>query len=347
MIKKTIKKEQTGYLRVERTKEVENKYSFLPIRYEGLEHFYQTQKNVFWTPAEIDFSNDRNDWDRLDDSTKIYIKFLLFLFAQLDGIVNENLVNNFKKETSEFCKEIGFFYAIQEAVEVIHNETYSIMIKTFIRDLKEQNEGLNSIEHYPEIKKIAEWAFEWMKPEKPLGERIIAFMCIEGIIFSSAFAGIYWLKRIFPGKLNGLIKANEWIARDEGTHVGFGLEMFKTALKQGWIKSISQNRVKSIIKSAVEVTEHFTRNAMKVHLVGLTADSMVQYVYSVADYWCNKLIHKKIYNVENPFDWMLTISLVNKSNFFEVKVTEYARQKHDENFDFNPYKSNEVTVKSK
>ena len=176
-----------------------------------------------------------------------------------------------------------------------------------------------------------------MKPEKPLGERIIAFMCIEGIIFSSAFAGIYWLKRIFPGKLAGLIKANEWIARDEGTHVSFGLEMYKTAIKHNWIKPVSQNRVKTIIKSAVEVTEHFTRSAMNVHLVGLTADSMVQYVYSVADYWCNKLIDKKIYEVENPFDWMLTISLVNKSNFFEVKVTEYSRQKHDENFNFNPY----------
>ena len=332
MVKKNISKSKKVV-----TSSKENKYSFLPIAYEGLEHFYQTQKNVFWTPAEIDFSNDRNDWDNLDDSTKTYIKFLLFLFAQLDGIVNENLVNNFKKETSEFCKEIGFFYAIQEAVEVIHNETYSIMIKTFIRDLKEQNEGLNSIEHYPEIKKIAEWAFEWMDSSKPLGERIIAFMCIEGIIFSSAFAGIYWLKRIFPGKLNGLIKANEWIARDEGLHVRFGLEMYKTSLKHSWIKPVSQTQVKSIIKSAVEVTEYFTRNAMKVHLVGLTSDSMVQYVYSVADYWCNKLIHKKIYNVDNPFDWMLTISLVNKSNFFEVKVTEYARQKHDENFNFNPY----------
>lgn len=33
----------------------------------------------------------------------------------------------------------------------------------------------------------------------------------------------------------------------------------------------------------------------------------------------------KIYNVENPFEWMDMISLTGKTNFFEKRVGEYAK----------------------
>lgn len=305
------------------------RFAFLPIENPELDSFYQEQKNVMWTAQELDYSNDRNHWDALDADSQHYIKFLLFLFAQLDGIVNENLVENFKKETSVFSKDCSKFYAYQEAIEWSHNETYSLLIKTFIRDPEEQKRGLNSVKHFPAIRKIAVWAKSWMSRDVPLVERIIAFACIEGIIFSSAFAGIYWIKR--RNILHGLTKANEWIARDEGIHTRFAVSLYHH-ITSVWKKEkiVSQERIHEIVKSATETTEEFTRTAMNVHLVGLNADDMVGYVKCTADTLCKSLGCDAIYNVENSFEWMAVISLPNKTNFFESKVSEYAREAEGE-----------------
>jgi ribonucleotide reductase beta subunit family protein with ferritin-like domain len=292
---------------------------------------------MFWTAQEIDYSNDRSQFDKCDLVTQKYIKFLLFLFAQLDGIVNENLVENFKRETSSMAKECSMFYAIQEAIEWGHNETYSLLIKTYIRDTEEQTRGLNSIAHYPAIRKIAEWAYRWMDPKKDLLERLVAFACIEGIIFSSAFAGIYWIKR--KNILHGLTKANEWIARDEALHTRFAIALYNHITNR-WLLRIrlSDDRVNAIITDAVAITEEFTRDAMHVDLVGIDPDDMVSYVKCTADTLVTSLGYPKIYNVDNPFDWMAILGLSNKSNFFETRVTEYGREVKsvdDEDFTFD------------
>jgi ribonucleotide reductase beta subunit family protein with ferritin-like domain len=262
----------------------------------------------------------------LDVDTQTYIKFLLFLFAQLDGIVNENLVENFKEETAKYAKECSMFYAIQEAMEWGHNETYSMLIAAFIRDPEERQRGLNSIANFPSIRKVAEWAYMWMDPRRPLLERVIAFTCIEGVIFSSAFAGIYWIKR--RNILHGLTKANEWIARDEAIHTRFGVSLYRhiTEIWETEAGKPSETIVHNIIRSAVETCEEFTRDAMNVQLVGLVADDMVLYVKCTADRLSTALGYRPIYYANNPFDWMVVISIPNKSNFFETKVSEYARE---------------------
>lgn len=301
--------------------------AFLPIKWKGLEKLYQKQKNVFWTAQEIDYTNDRSQWDRTTDAVRHYVGFLVKLFAQLDGIVNENLTENFKHETSGYAKECAMFYSIQEAMEWGHNETYSLLIKTFFRDPTEQAHGLNSIKHYPAIRRIADWSFSWMDPSRPLLERVIAFTCIEGIIFSSAFAGIYWIKRM--NILAGLTKANEWIARDEAIHTEFGVALYHHLTSKNLFnafESLPVTRVHEIIRSAVDVTEEFTREAMNVQLVGLNADDMVNYVKTTANALSQSLDCGSIYNATNPFEWMIIISLPNKSNMFEGKVSEYARE---------------------
>lgn len=310
------------------------RFAFLPIENPGLDEIYQDQKNIMWTVSDIDFSNDRSHWDRLDEDTQYYIKFLLSLFAQLDGIVNENLVENFKKETSAFSKDCSKFYAYQEAIEWTHNETYSFLIKTFIRDKEEQKRSLNSIKHFPSIRAIARWAKHWMSSRHPLVERIIAFACIEGVIFSSAFAGIYYIKR--RNVLHGLTKANEAIARDEALHTRFAVVLYHH-ITEIWKKAppLPEERVHAIINSAVTTTEEFTRTAMNVHLVGINADDMVSYVKCTADVLCESLGYKPLYSCANPFDWMTIISLPNKTNFFESRVSEYAKESGTETFVFD------------
>jgi ribonucleotide reductase beta subunit family protein with ferritin-like domain len=308
--------------------------AFFPIKNPLLEKFYQEQKNVFWVTSEIDFSHDREHWDFLDENSKKYIKFLLFLFAQLDGIVNENLSQNFKQETAVFAKECSMFYAAQEFQEWGHNETYSHLIMAFIRDPEEQKRGLNSIQHFPAIREIADWSFSYMNRSMPLLERIIAFICIEGVIFSSAFAGIYWIKK--RNILHGLTKANEWIARDEAIHTRFGIALYHH-ITDVWkeLPRLSNDKIYEIIGAAVNVTSKFTRTAMSCHLVGLNSEEMVSYVECTADKICTALGYDPLYYSSNPFDWMVVIALPNKSNFFETKPSEYAREDAEEKFEFS------------
>ena len=300
-----------------------SKYSFFPIKYHTLENFYQRQKDMFWTPAEIDFRTDRLDYEMLDENSREFIKFILLFFSQADGIINENLIDNFKKETSCY-KEAGHFYAAQEFMEVIHNETYSMLIETLIRDPEEKAKAFNAIKYYPSIRKIADWIFEWMKNDRPLMERVIAFACVEGMMFSGAFAAIYWIKR--RNILKGLTKSNEWISKDEGLHFEFAIELYRVMTRpEEKHEPLSEKRVYEIIGSAMNATEDFTRHALKVDLIGMNADDMISYVKCIANNLSESLGYRKLYEVENPFDWMAVIGLSNKSNMFETVVSEYAR----------------------
>jgi ribonucleoside-diphosphate reductase subunit M2 len=52
---------------------------------------------------------------------------------------------------------------------------------------------------------------------------------------------------------------------------------------------------------------------------------MKQYLEFVADRLLLDLKCEKIFNAENPFDFMQNIALENKTNFFEKRVAEYAK----------------------
>jgi len=303
-------------------------YAFLPIKNPRLIKYYTDQKNVFWTPADIDMSGDREDWNKLDDNTKHFIKFILCFFAQADGIVIENLMGRFQEETSKW-KEAKAFYAMQNAMETIHNETYSLLIEAFITDNDEKNKAFNAISNYKSIKKIADWIIAWMNSDTPLTERVIAFCCVEGVLFSGAFAAIYWVKRL--NILKGLCKSNEYIQRDECIHKDFGCELYHFLQTQGFDK-VTDKRVREIIESCMVVVEEFINDALKVDLIGMNSSELLDYVKCTADNLSEQLGYKKVFEVENPYDWMATIGMTNKTNFFEDRVTEYSQ--NDSKFSF-------------
>lgn len=298
--------------------------AFLPVKYSALSKYYHTQKSIFWFPSEIDFSGDRDDWDRLDKNTKEFLQFFLFFFAQFDGIVNENLFRRFKKETRRY-KEASHFYAIQEANETIHNETYSLMIDTFIRDEQVKKLGFNAIHNYPSIKAIADWIEHFMDKSIPLMERVVAFACLEGVLFTGAFATIYWIKK--RNILHALDTANQWIARDERLHFEFAVALFHQLSSEKDAVVPTPARLHSIIHSAVDVAAQFIKVALKVDLIGMNAEDLIGYVKAVANSLGDAFEIGHTYPGQvNPLDWMVVVGLPNKRNFFEGKATEYARQ---------------------
>lgn len=294
-----------------------SRFVIFPIQHQGIWEMYKKQEACIWTAEEIDLSQDLDDWrNKLDENEKFFVKQVLAFFAASDGIVNENLAENFVREVQ--YTEAKFFYGFQIMMENIHSETYSLLIDTYINDQEEKARLFNAIETIPAVKKKAEWALKWISSPH-FQERLIAFAAVEGIFFSGSFCSIFWLKK--RGLLPGLSFSNELISRDEGMHCDFAVLLHNEYLAN----KVSEERIKEIILSALEIEKEFILESLPVRLIGMNSDLMSQYLEFVTDRLLVDLGCSKVYNSENPFDFMVNISLQGKANFFESRVSAYQK----------------------
>ncbi|AXG69148.1 ribonucleoside-diphosphate reductase subunit beta [Kordia sp. SMS9] len=297
----------------------ENKDRFVifPIKHADIWEWYKKSEASFWTAEEIDLHQDLTDWNtKLNDDERYFIKHILAFFAASDGIVNENLAENFVNEVQ--YSEAKFFYGFQIMMENIHSETYSLLIDTYVKDEKEKSKLFQAIENFPAIKKKADWALQWIDSPS-FAERLIAFAAVEGIFFSGAFCSIYWLKK--RGIMPGLTFSNELISRDEGVHCDFAVHLHNNHL----VNKVPKERIRGIIVDALNIEREFITESLPVSLIGMNAKLMTQYLEFVTDRLLQELGCEKEYNVSNPFDFMDMISLQGKTNFFEKRVSEYQK----------------------
>ena len=293
------------------------RYTLFPIKNseQDLYKLYKKAVGSFWTVEEIDFSKDRDDWNKLSSEETHFIKNILAFFAGSDGIVQENLAARFQVEVQSPIARL--FYGIQNAMEGIHSETYSLLIDQYVKNPDEQIKLFRAIDTIPCIAEKANWAIKWMEETKSYSTRLVSFACVEGIFFSGSFCAIYWLKK--RGLLPGLTFSNELISRDEGLHTEFAVALYHK------LEQLSTEGVHEIIRSAVEIETEFICNSLPCSLIGMNSRDMTQYIQFVADRLSVQLGYPKIYNSTNPFDFMELISLEGKTNFFEKTVSEYSK----------------------
>jgi ribonucleotide reductase beta subunit family protein with ferritin-like domain len=295
-----------------------NRFTMFPIQDRDIWAMYKKAEASSWTAQEVDLERDVAHWEKLGDEEQHFIKHVLAFFAASDGLVIENLVLNVMKAVQ--LPEARAFYGFQTHIENVHSEMYSLLIDTYIKDESEKAQLFRAIDTIPTIKKKSDWALKWVHNYRKFGTLLVAFACVEGIMFSSSFAAIFWLKtkRIMPG----LCFSNELIARDEGLHTDFAVLMFN--------KLKSHNRpqrklITTIVKEATDLEKEFATEALPVRLLGMNASAMCQYIEFVADRLLLELGCDKVYNVTNPFKFMDMISMDGKTNFFERRVSEYQK----------------------
>ncbi len=293
-----------------------NRFVLFPIQHDDIWAWYKKSEASFWTAEEIDLSQDLIDWTKLTDDEKHFVKHVLAFFAASDGIVNENLAENFVSEVG--YTEAKFFYGFQIMMENIHSETYSLLIDTYIEDTKEKDYLFNAIENLDCVKKKADWALRWID-NGSFAERLIAFAAVEGIFFSGSFCSIFWLKK--RGLMPGLSFSNELISRDEGMHCDFACMLYNDHI----VNKLSKETIRTVIEDAVNIEKDFVSDALPVKLIGMNDELMCQYIEFVADRLLVSLGNERIYNAENPFPWMDLISLQGKTNFFEKRVGDYQK----------------------
>merc|ERR1712203_1341227 len=309
-----------GYMELEKAdpllKENPRRWVLFPIEHPAIYEMYKKHEASFWTAEEIDLAQDAKDWDTLTDQERHFIVHILAFFAASDGIVLENLGARFSTEIQ--IPEARAFYGFQMAMENIHSETYSLLIEQYIRDPAEKEQVFDAIHTMPAVREKAEWAVQWMNEENSFAERILAFACVEGILFSGSFCAIYWLKK--RGLMPGLTFSNELISRDEGLHAEFACLIY------GMLQNkLPDDVAHDIVRGAVETERRFICEALPCDLIGMNGELMTRYIEFVADRLLTALGHSKLFGASNPFDWMELISLQGKTNFFEKRVGEYQK----------------------
>lgn len=294
----------------------DNRFVMFPIKHESVWSMYKKALDSFWRAEEVDLSKDLKDWAKLSAEEQYFISMILAFFAASDGIVLENLGMRFMSEVQ--ISEARAFYGFQIAMENIHSEMYSLLIDTYIKNKEEKDKLFHALDHFPCIKKKADWAMKWINDKRSsFATRLIAFACVEGIFFSGAFCSIFWLKK--RGLMPGLTFSNELISRDEALHTEFAVLLYSLLERQ-----LKRDRVVEIIKEAVEIEKEFIVSALPCRLIGMNSELMGQYLEFVADRLVVQLGYKKIYGTANPFAFMEMISVEGKTNFFEKRVGEYA-----------------------
>lgn len=301
-----------------------HRFVLFPIEHQDIWTMAKNAEAQNWTAGEVDLSGDTRDWEALNSGERHFLSTVLAFFAASDGIVNENLASNFMREIQ--APEARAFYAFQIMIEQVHSETYSLLLETYIRDPELKRSLFMAIDTVPCIRQKAAWAMRWFDYTRAsFAERLVAFACVEGIFFSGSFCSIFWMKK--RGLLPGLAHANELISRDEGLHTDFACLLYSKLERP-----LPRERVHEIIRDAVEIEKIFVREALPVDLIGMNADLMCQYIEFVANRLSTELGAGNLFEVEgrrteNPFSWMTQISIQGKTNFFEKRVSEYAKSR--------------------
>jgi ribonucleotide reductase beta subunit family protein with ferritin-like domain len=295
------------------------RFTVFPIKYQNIWDLYQKQLACFWKPQEIDFSKDYDDFITLNKDEQHFIKMILAFFAASDGIVNFNISERFLKDVKIMEAQTAYIY--QMMMEGIHGTSYSLMLDNIVKDKNERDRLFDAIKTVPSVKLMSDWAFKWIESGKSFAHRVIAFAVVEGVFFSGAFASIFWMKKYKgSGKIfmQGLVKSNEFIARDEGLHTDFACAIYSLLKNR-----LAFSEVKEIIEEGVIVAKKFICEALPCRLIGMNENNMSDYIEYVSDRLLVSLGYNKIYNKNNPFTFMESIGMVQKTNFFESRPTEY------------------------
>ena len=309
-----------------------SRLTILPLnpKFEIFWNLYKKQLESFWQASEVDFSNDFKDYMSLSEEEKQFVRMILAFFAASDGIVNFNIQKRFMNEIK--IQEVLVMLGFQYMMENIHGEVYSNMLNNIITNETERKYLFNAIENIESIKLMKEWAFKWIESQKSISYVIFAAGIIEGLFFSGAFASIFWLK-MMRGKnrlfMEGLIKSNKLISRDEGMHTNSDAAMYK------FVTPVPKEEAYEMITEAIELVDKFHRDGIKVDMIGMNIRMMDEYIRYVADRLLVLFGYDKKYQAMNPFPFMELIGLDTKGNFFETRPTEYQTAHNDTNMNWN------------
>jgi ribonucleoside-diphosphate reductase beta chain len=297
------------------------------LKYPKFYDLYDQQMNFFWRPQEINLTKDSADYKNLSPEERFVFDSNLRFQTMTDSMLSRSinsLADYVSNPELEICMNVWSFF------ETVHSNSYTYILQNVHPDA---TKFFDSILEDKEIVKRAEAissrydALLNTKSEDPkqqIFDALLATQITEGLTFYVSFACSFYFG--YRGKMEGNAKIINLISRDENLHVAITQNIFKILRdnpKEGFQEIVKKNedRVYEAYRMAVDAEKEWADYLFsRGNLIGLTSDSLKNYVEWLADSRLTSMGYKKIYNVKsNPLSGWL-------DSFYDSKKIQVAPQ---------------------
>jgi ribonucleotide reductase beta subunit family protein with ferritin-like domain len=283
----------------------------------ALVKLYDDAEGSFWPRSDIHASEDIPEFQQLTPDEKVLVTNVVAFFASADQLVQMNLAQQFMNDIKH--PDSLNFMAYQMYNESVHANVYSNFLYAFIpsQDIPKYLTGLGML---PSVIAKRDFVLKYTNRDTSnFTKRLLAFAMIEHIFFSSSFATIFWLKS--RRKLPQLCLSNSLISKDEALHVEHAICLYNNHI----VKKLSTEEFYSLLNEAMTIEKNFANEAICAgKFVGIDGSMMSQYIEYISNWLCVRLGYPRISSVKNPFEFMNSLHLEIKSNFFEGEGSSYS-----------------------
>lgn len=299
------------------------------IKYQWAYDLWKTMLANTWFPEEVNMNVDKRDYNGgLTPQEKIGYDRALAQLIFMDSLQTNNLIDNVNPFITS--PEINLILVRQAYEEALHSQSYAVMVETISANtdeiynmwridmqLKSKNDYIANV--YLDLAQNP--------TERNIVKAMFANQILEGIYFYSGFAFFYALAS--SGKMLGSSQMIRFIQRDEVTHLIIFQNMIRTLKKErpDLFTPSLEEEVIEMFRRAVEIESAWGEYITQGQILGLTTEVIAQYIQYLADTRLSKVGMSKLYNVDHPIKWVEQYASFNdqKTNFFEAKVTNYAK----------------------
>ncbi|TLS38739.1 ribonucleotide-diphosphate reductase subunit beta [Pseudalkalibacillus caeni] len=309
------------------------------VRFNWAYPMYKNMLANFWTPFEINMSNDIKQWDTLSKEEQETFKKIIGLLAFLDSIQTD-----YSARVSEYLTDSSLSALMQvlSFQEVVHNQSYSYVLSSLVN--KQEQDSIFEYWKNDEILKernefIAKGYERFIQEQTPqtFFESIVFDIILEGLFFYAGFAFFYNLAR--NQKMVSTSTMINYINRDEQLHVNLFTNILKEVLKENPELDTTENRqfITKTFRKAAELEIKWGNNIIGSRFTGITMDELEAYIKFMANKRVNALGIERPFEGyrENPMRWIKAYADVNagKSDFFEQKSRQYTKVSDENGFD--------------
>lgn len=299
------------------------------IKYQWAYNLWKIMLANTWFPEEVNMNPDKRDYNGgLTIQEKLGYDRALAQLIFMDSLQTNNLIDNVNPYMTS--PEINLILVRQAYEEALHSQSYAVMVESIsantdeIYDMWRVDMQLRSKNDH-----IANVYLELAKnpTERNLVKAMFANQILEGIYFYSGFSFFYTLAR--SGKMLGSAQMIRFIQRDEITHLMLFQNMINATRNERpdlFTKDLEEEAIE-MFRKAVEIESSWGDYITQGQILGLTSEIIHQYIQYLADDRLTRVGLSKLYNVSHPIKWVDQFASFNeqKTNFFEAKVTNYAK----------------------
>ncbi|TKR80600.1 hypothetical protein L596_014651 [Steinernema carpocapsae] len=309
-------------------RETPSRFVVFPLQFKTMWQYYKKHIENFWTADEMEVHDDVANFDKLNHDERAFIVRQLASLCSTAEIFHCGLISDVSVEVQ--AAEARSFYGFQVAMERFHLEVYQKAVESFVAEGHERDQVFSYRKTDESIKRKIDWALSLSSELVTFDEKLIGISVILGILHAAEFASLFGMS--VQKNLLNIKKAISHISSDKGLHRDFGMYL-RTYL----IKKTEKSRIKEIVEKAVEFEMAFI-DGNRGEVDGIDLQKLKQYVRFSADQLMTQMDCQKIYNVENPLQFMKGTdynSIVKVAVVEDAAVVEETSSTDSDGFDLD------------